>query len=479
MLNPLNYNERVISSFIRFRQRTQILILKSILPFTWPIIVELTCVVLMGIVSTILVSRIGQNETAAVGISDSVTYIVLAVLTAIALGGSVLISQAFGKRHRTQAVDGASQVMNLSVLISVLACLAIYCFADPLLDIVAYGADPHVIELSALYLKTIACSYPALAITLTGSGILRAVGNSRQPAYCNIFMNLLNILFSYPLTYGISIIDFHGLGLFGAGIGITLARYAGAVIILITLARNSSMSVNLADYYRPFKRVTLIEILRIGIPASVESLMFNVGKLIMQMMVAGMGTVAMAGNVITFSAILFINIPGNALAMASTVLISRRLGQNKLNVATLEMKLIFLISTILLTLLAILSAPVAHWIASIYTSETAVIDMVVNLIYLNAIMMPLWAASFVLPTAFKGAKDVKYSMWVAIASMWGCRIMLGYLLGIIFNYGIYGLWIGMYVDWWVRAGCYFYRMLSRKWLAIYLSTREPNIKTEN
>ncbi|MEI8635073.1 MATE family efflux transporter [Vibrio sp. PP-XX7] len=58
-------------------------------------------------------------------------------------------------------------------------------------------------------------------------------------------------------------------------------------------------------------------------------MMFNIGKLITQIMVAGMGTVAMAGNVITFSIVLLLNIPGNTLAMTSTVLIGKRLGQDR------------------------------------------------------------------------------------------------------------------------------------------------------
>ncbi|MCG6326370.1 MATE family efflux transporter, partial [Vibrio alginolyticus] len=82
----------------QLRYRHRVLIQRSILPFTWPILIELVCVVLMGIVSTILVSRIGKDATAAVGITDSVTYIILSLLTAIALGGSVLIAQAFGRR---------------------------------------------------------------------------------------------------------------------------------------------------------------------------------------------------------------------------------------------------------------------------------------------------------------------------------------------------------------------------------------------
>lgn len=456
----------------RIRYRHRVLIQRSILPFTWPILVELVCVVLMGIVSTILVSRIGKDATAAVGITDSVTYIILSLLTAIALGGSVLIAQAFGRRDRQKALFGASQVMNLGVLISVACCVAMFLFAEPILAVVAYGAEPEVIALADQYLKMIALSYPALAITLSGSGILRAVGNSRSPATTNILMNILNIVISYPLIYGIETLHWNGLGMLGAGIGISAARWIGAAMILFVLTHNSSLRVPANEFLKPFSRSILKEILVIGVPASVESLMFNIGKLITQIMVAGMGTIVMAGNVVTFSVLLFVNIPGNALAMAATVLIGKRLGQNQTRTARLEMQLILWLATAALIALGIVTVPFAHQIGAIYTDDPAVIDVVVNLIYLNALMMPIWAASFVLPAAFKGAKDVKYSMWTAILSMWGCRIVLGYLLGIYAQLGIYGIWLGMFADWWLRGALYLYRMLSRRWLNVYLTSRD-------
>lgn len=453
------------------RRRYKVLIFKSILPFTWPILVELVCVVMMGIMSTILVSRIDRNATAAVGLTDSVTYIILSLLTAIALGGSVFIAQAFGRRDRIKARLGASQVMNLGVLLSCICCLAMYLFSDEILVVVAYGADPEVVSLATHYLSLIALSYPALAITLSGSGILRATGDSRSPAMTNIAMNILNIAISYPLIYGIDIFRVPGFGMIGAGIGIVVARWLGAGMTLFVLTHNSALQVPFREFFKPFSRTTLREILVIGVPASVESLMFNIGKLITQIMVAGMGTVIMAGNVITFSILLFVNIPGNALAMAATVLIGKRLGQGYTRIARLEMTLILQISTLALVVLALLSVPFAHQIGAIYSDDADVTEVVANLIYLNALMTPIWAASFVLPAAFKGAKDVKYSMWTAILSMWGCRIVLGYILGIYLQWGIYGIWCGMFADWWLRGGLFLYRMVNLHWLHAYLHNR--------
>ena len=60
--------------------------------------------------------------------------------------------------------------------------------------------------------------------------------------------------------------------------------------------------------------------------------------------------------------------------------------------------------------------------------------------------MPIWSASWVLPAGFKGARDARYAMWVSMLSMWGCRVVVGYVLGIMLGWGVVGVWMGMFAD---------------------------------
>ena len=455
----------------RLRYRHRVLIARSILPFTWPILIELTCVVLIGIVTTVLVSKIGKAAIAAVGLSNNITYVVLSLFSAIALGGSVLIAQAFGHHDKQTIRQNAAQTLNLSIVISLLCSGIMYFFTPSILAAVASQADPDVLIQADQYLKMVALSYPAIAISLSGSSILRATGDSRTPAKTNVLMNILNIIISLPLIYGIELFHWSGLGILGAGIGICAARWIGAGMILWALTLNRSQHVTFTALCQPFKRNVIKEILLIGVPTSVESLMFNIGKLITQVMVAGMGTDVMAGNIITFSILLFVNIPGNALSTAATLLVGKRLGQGRSHIAQLEVTLILILSTCALATLSLLLIPLIPLIGSLYSHDPAVIHIVKNLIELNATMILLWSPSFILPAAFKGAKDVKYSMWTALLSMWGCRIVLGYCLGIQMGWGIYGIWLGMYADWAIKGTLYLYRLFSHRWLNKYEQNR--------
>jgi Na+-driven multidrug efflux pump len=93
-------------------------------------------------------------------------------------------------------------------------------------------------------------------------------------------------------------------------------------------------------------------------------------------------------------------------------------------------------------------------------------------------MMPVWAASWVLPAAFKGAKDAKFTMYISIASMWGGRIVLGYIFGIYLEFGIYGIWAGMFADWWIRGSIFYLRMMRLGWLKSYLKVKAASASTK-
>lgn len=81
--------------------------------------------------------------------------------------------------------------------------------------------------------------------------------------------------------------------------------------------------------------------------------------------------------------------------------------------------------------------------------------------------MPIWSASWVLPAGFKGARDARYAMWVSMLSMWGCRVVVGYVLGIMLGWGVVGVWMGMFADWAVRAVLFYWRMVTGRWLWKY------------
>ncbi|EAA7786265.1 EmmdR/YeeO family multidrug/toxin efflux MATE transporter [Salmonella enterica] len=261
----------------------------------------------------------------------------------------------------------------------------------------------------------------------------------------------------------------------GVGLGLTISRYIGAVAIIwvLMIGFNPALRIPLKSYLKPLNFGIIWEVMGIGIPASIESVLFNGGKLLTQMFVAGMGTNVIAGNFIAFSVAALINLPGNALGSASTIITGKRLGTGQIGQAERQLRHVFWMSTIVLTAIAWGTAPFAGLFASFYTQEQDVKEVVKVLLWLNAAFMPIWAAAWVLPSGFKGARDVRFAMWVSMLGMWGCRVVAGYTLGIVLGMGVVGVWLGMFLDWAVRGALFYWRLVSGRWLWRY-----PRVKRE-
>lgn len=445
------------------------------MPLAVPIFLENACVLLMGVVSTFLVSWLGKDAMAGVGLADSFNMVILAVFAAVDLGTTVVVAFSFGKLDPERARAAARQSLVLMTAVALVLAIVIHLAGEHIIDIIAGEATESVKQLSLTYLQLTVWSYPAAAITLIGSGALRGAGNTKIPLLINGGMNILNIAISSVLIYGV--LDWWGgLGFIGAGLGLTLSRYVGAIAIIVVLmiGFNPSLRITLRSYFTPLNPGILREVLGIGIPASVESVLFNGGKLLTQMFVSGMGTSVIAGNFIAFSVASLINLPGNALGASSTIIVGRRLGRGEIGQAERQLRHIFWLSTAICTLIAWGSAPFAGLLASFYTNDPNVIEVVVILLWLNAAFMPIWAASWVLPAGLKGARDARYAMWVSMASMWGLRVVAGYTLGIVLGMGVVGVWMGMFLDWAARGVCFYWRMASGRWLQRY-----PRVKRSN
>lgn len=449
------------------RRSFRVLFWREITPLAVPIFFENLCVLLMGVLSTFLVSWLGKEAMAGVGLADSFNIVVISFFAAIDLGTTVVVAFSLGKLNRERAVAAARQSLIIMTIFAVLLALAIEFVGPQIIDLIAGKAEPEVKALALSYLQVTAWSYPAAAIALIGCGALRGAGNTKIPMLINGGMNILNIIISSILIYGC--FSWHGLGFVGAGLGLTISRYIGAAVVIYVLVTGfvPALKISLRSYFTRLDMNILREVLGIGIPASIESVLFNGGKLLTQIFVAGMGTDVIAGNFIAFSIVSLINLPGNALGSASTIIVGTRLGRGQLGQPERLLRFIFGLSSIGLCLLALLTVPFAGLLAQFYTQDPEVIHVVKMLVWLNAAFMPFWAASWVLPAGLKGARDARYTMWVSLLSMWGGRIVAGYLLGIVLGFGVVGIWLGMVLDWMIRGWFFWHRMNSGRWLWKY------------
>ncbi|MBK1683475.1 MATE family efflux transporter [Rhodoferax fermentans] len=446
---------------------------RDVLALATPVFFEQFFVTLLGTVNTIMAARIGRDAVSAIGMVDAINLIVSSLFSALAIGSTVVVAQCIGRRERSRAGAAASQSLVICGLLALLLGGLCAVFREPMLFWL-YGAPSATVQnYMEQYLLITALSYPLTALMLVTSGALRGAGETRLAMQANVLMNVLNVILSYVLIYGMHLrtewftIDVSSYGVTGAAVAISLARLGGTVYLLAMLRRYQHLlPLQLRSFH--FDGKLLRALFAIGIPASVESLVFNGGKLLVQVMVVGMGTVAIAANFIAFSVALLLNIPGNALAVALTTLVGQAVGRGDEADAERDMWYVLKLAGIAMLGIGMVCAPLAQWIVGLYSRDAEVISLGATLVQLNCLFLIAYPTTFVLPNGLKGAGDARYAMFTTLIGLCLFRLCLGYAFGVLLGWGVVGVWLGMFTDWLVRSGLYLARLAGGRWKGRHL-----------
>ncbi len=443
---------------------------KDVVRLAGPIVAEQAFVKIMGVMNAIMAGRLGKEAVSAIGMVDAVNSIFIALFSALAVGGSVVIAHYAGGSDAKSCNEAARHAVFSGEILALAVTIVIYLSRNVLVRTLYGSADPEVLSNLFVYLDITLLTYPLIALTSIACGVLRGVGNTKTPMQVNIMMNFINVISSYLLIYGLNIrsahfqIGFPGYGIRGAALGIALARAFGAGMVLYVLMRGTNqLKLEIRRDFR-FDIELLRSIYGIGFPASVESLLFNAGKLITQIFIVGMGTASTAANYVVNSIAGLISIPSDALNVTATILVGQYMGRHESDEAKSTMLYIVKASSFCLLCIGFFVFPLSHPLASAFTDSREVVEISSVLIKMHVVaMITIHAFSFILPAGLKAAGDAKYTMKVSIFGMWAFRIVMGYVLGATLKMGIVGVWLGSYVDWVVRGILFYTRLQRGKW----------------
>jgi Na+-driven multidrug efflux pump len=173
---------------------------------------------------------------------------------------------------------------------------------------------------------------------------------------------------------------------------------------------------------------------------------------------------AIAANSVGYAVGIFSVLPGFAINLGLTAIVSRCVGANDYNQAryyTKKCLVLTFISHISINAIIFVGLPL---ILSIYNLSPQTASMTSQMIIWHGIFgIIIWPLSFTIPSTFRGAGDSKSVMYISLIVMFTCRIALSYVIAYWMGIGVFGTWIAMFIDWYVRAGIYIYRYFSNKW----------------
>ncbi|WFA08602.1 MATE family efflux transporter [Tissierella sp. Yu-01] len=423
-----------------------------------PLIIEQFLAVAVGMADSIMVSSVGESAVSAVSLVDSINILLINVFAALATGGAVVAGQYIGENREDNAKKAGEQLIVFITLISIGIMTLMYVGKGFILNVVFGAIDQDVANYANSYLMIVFASIPFIAIYNGGAALFRSMGNSKVTMKTSFIMNAINVVGNAILIYGFR------MGVEGVAIPTLLSRVVAALIIMILL-RDPELVIHI-DKYLSFKydRKMVRNILRIGIPNGIENSMFQLGKIMLLSVVSTFGTAAITANAVANSVTQFQNLPGVAIGLSLVTVVSQCVGAKDYEQARYYTKLLHKYAYISLLCMNAIIFLVIGFILKAYnlSAETADITRKIIIFYgINGCLV--WPLGFTLPNTLRAANDVRYAMTVSVASMWIVRIGLGVIFAKYMGLGVFGAWMGMICDWYVRSIFFVIRYRGNKW----------------
>ncbi|WP_394884236.1 MATE family efflux transporter [Clostridium butyricum] len=423
-----------------------------------PIFMDQILIIIASIIATMMISYAGEAAVSAVSLIDMINMLLINVLAALTAGGAVIVSQYIGSKDKDKACNAASQLFTIATIISIGIMGFVFIFHKPLLKILFGNVDHKVMNLAITYFVIYSISYPFLSIYDSGAALFRSIGNSRVPMIVSIAMNAINIVGN-----AIGIFVFNA-GVVGIAISIIISRaFAALVMVYLSLNKKNKVFISFSQIFT-IKRDMIIKILNIAIPNGIENGIVQLGRILLISIIALFGTNQIAANGITNSLVMISISFATAMNIAIVSVIGQCVGAGDYAQAdfyTKKLLKITYIGTIVISLAEILLLP---WILNLYTLSAEVTNLTYILVIIhNCLAIIFWPLSFTLPNSLRASGDVRFTMIVSISSMFILRISFGYILGIIFNLGVIGVWLAMGADWALRSIIYVLRFKNGKW----------------
>lgn len=433
-----------------------------IMALALPAMIENILQVLIGVVDTYFIGKIGTEAIAGVGVTNLIMNIYIAFFLALGVGTTAIVSRNIGANNIENANNAVRQSIIMALGIGTSFGIINFIFSKNILLIL--GAEERVIQYALPYFFSVAVPSVFLCLMMILSSGLRGAGDTKTPMKVAIISNVINIALDYILIFGI--FNFNGLGILGAGIATTISRIVGVILLLKKINNDKTkIHINILDKWHIDKDI-LKSITKIGLPAALEKLIMRFGQLVYGGMIIKIGTEAYAAHNIAGTIETFSYLPGMGFGVAAATLVGQSLGAKKADEAQKYGLMSYFLATGFMVVVGTIFYIFAPLFAGLFSEDLEVIDLVVKVLRIIALVQPFLCITLVITSALQGAGDTRFPMYSTFIGIWGVRVLGVYLLGIKLSWGLVGVWLAISIDITTRGFILITRFVKGRWKEI-------------
>ena len=440
--------------------------LRLIVSLSIPSILAQISATVMFFIDYAMVGHLGEKATASVGLVETTTWLMGGLVSAVTMGFSVQVAHYIGAND----FESARRVLRQS-----LVCCFLWSLMLSLLCVAVHrplpfwlGGTADIAHDASLYFLIVALAGIFFQMEGLAGSMLKCSGNMKIPSALNILMCVMDVAFNYFFIYQL------GMGVKGAAMGTAMAELVTAVLMLYFLLCRSDM-LRLVGRHGSFRPTadTIRTAFKIGAPMGLQHLLMGSAQIVSTIIVAPLGTVAIAANSMAITVESLCYMPGYGIAEAATTLVGQGLGAGQRLLTRSFARLSVGLGIAVMTVMGILMFVFAPELMAVMSPVEAIVEQGAAALRIEAFAEPMFAATIVTNGVLIGAGDTLVPAIMSLSSMWGIRLTLAAWMAPV--YGLKGVWTAMAIDLSVRGVMFLTRLFRGNWMkSVVSSSHQPS-----
>ena len=448
-------NSEILLSYIREgRAMTQREKLWLIVSLSIPSILAQISATVMFFIDASMVGHLGAKASAAIGLVETTGWLMGGLASAANMGFSVQVAHFIGAND----FEAARRVLRQSIV-----CCMIWALMSSLTSVIIapflpywLGGTEEIAHEASIYFAIFGFCGIFFQIEGLAGSMLKCSGNMKIPSILNIGMCVMDVCFNYLFIY---ILD---LGVMGAAIGTGVAMLITAGLMMYFLIVRSKMLslVGRPGSFKP-KEDTIRTAIKIGAPMGLQHLLMGGAYIVSTMIVAPLGTIAIAAHSLANTVESLCYMPGYGIAEAATTLVGQGIGAGQKMLTRSFARMSVGLGIAVMTVMGVLMWIFAPELMSIMSPVEEVIAQGTQVLRIEAWAEPMFAAAIVTNGVFIGAGDTIIPALMSLCSMWAVRLTMAATLAP--KYGLKGVWTAMAIELTFRGIIFLFRLFKGKW----------------
>lgn len=440
---------------------------KNLFLMSLPVFVELMLQLLVGNVDQIMVSRVSQSSVAAIVNANQIMNLVIIVLSMAATATTVILSQYLGAGDRANA----SRVC----MVSIVMIMAVSLFSS-LLVFVGHGSVYRAIRVpeevfgeASFYLVIVGAFILVQGLYLTFSAIVRAFAMMKEIMFVSIVMNVLNIVGNAILINGW--FGLPQLGAIGAAISTDISKLVGLLLMLQLFRKRIDLRLNV-KYLRPFPVQILMNLCRLAIPSGVESFSYNMSQMCILGIVNSFGTLVTVtkGYCSIFANLSYVY--AMAIASATQVVLGYLIGGKRIDLIQKRVNATTKVALCACVGMAFLLYLGSDYIFLMFTDNPEILSLGKRILFIEIFLEIGRAINIVMTKCLIAVGDAVTPTVVGVIFQWGVAFAGAWVFGLIFHWGLEGIWIAMAIDECARGLIFAVHFKKERWKKMFRSVDE-------